>query len=328
MSWFNLAELKSETKKIENKFNLSLKPRTIDEFIGCENIKKIIKISISAAKNSGLLFGHTLLVGPRGMGKTTLAELICKEMSAEYKLISGRSIRNIADLNSLMLFSVPDNGFLIIDEIHGIDTQISDLLHSCMDDFTYTYTDAKHRAVTIDTPVFNLIGCTTEEGRLSPPFYSRFRKKFYLEPYSALQVQSILMGVARNNKIIIDSAAAYEIATRSQNTPRIGLLHLINIYEYAIKNNKGKIDSGVVSECMQLHGLDDLGLNPQQRAIINVLDSSPLGVENIAARTNLSTESITAFYEPYLLQIGLIERTPRGRVLTAAGRKYKSAIRI
>lgn len=319
----------SEIKKPENKLNLSLKPKSLDEFIGCENIKKIIRISVAASRSSGLPFGHTLIVGSRGYGKTTLAELICKELGAPYRVISGRSIKNIADLNSLMLFGIPGkgNGFLVIDEIHGISTQISDLLHQAMDDFSYSYADSKHEMITIDTERFNLVGCTTEEGKLSAPFYSRFRKKFFMEPYSPLQIQSIILGVAKNNKIACDSQAAYELAVRSQNVPRIGILHLINVFEYATRFGAGKVDSKTVSACMDLHQIDSFGLNPQQRIIIKTLDSIPLGIQSLESRTGISQESILNFYEPYLLQIGFVERTTRGRVLTLAGKNYKAAMK-
>lgn len=317
-----------DIKKVENKLNLSLKPKSLDEFIGCENIKKIIKISVSAVKSSGFPFGHTLIVGPRGYGKTSIAELICKELNAPCRIISGRSIKNIADLNSLMLFGIPGNGdgFIIIDEVHGISTQISDLLHQAMDDFSYSYADSSHEMITIDTVHFNLIGCTTEEGKLSPPFFSRFRKKFFMEPYSTLQIQSIIMGVAKNNKIQIDSEAAYEIAVRSQNVPRIGILNMINVFEYATKYCNGKIDCDTVSSCMDLHQIDSCGLNPQQRIIIKTLNSIPLGVQNLAQRTGISEEAILNIYEPYLLQIAFIERTARGRILAPAGKRYKDSL--
>lgn len=317
-----------EIKKVENKLNLSLKPNSLNEFIGCDNIKKIISISVSAAKSSGFAFGHTLIVGPRGYGKTTIAEIICKELEAPYKIISGRSIKTIADLNGLLMFGIPGkgDGFLIIDEIHGISTQISDLLHQAMDDFSYSYADSHHEMITIDTEHFNLLGCTTEEGKLSPPFFSRFRKKFFMEPYTSLQIQSIIMGVAKNNKIQIDSGAAYELAVRSQNVPRIGILNLINVFEYATKYGGGKIDSAIVTACMDLHQIDGYGLNPQQRIIIKTLNSNPLGIQNLTQRTGISEEAILNIYEPYLLQIGFIERTPRGRILTAAGKKYRDSI--
>ena len=316
-------------KKNENRFNFNLKPKSLSEYVGAENIKKIINISISAVKKSNITLGHILIMGQRGTGKTTLAELICKELHATPRIIGAGAIKTIADLNSLMLFGIPDDGygFLIIDEIHNLPVQISDLLHSAMDEFTYSYSDAHHNIKNIDTPRFSILGCTTEEGKLSSPFRSRFRKQFFLEPYTPLQLQSMIMAVAKNNKISIDSDAAYEIAIRSQNIPRNAIVvNLLNVYEFALQTD-GKINSDVVSACMDLHQIDERGLSQQHRLILKSLDSKPLGIQNIAQRTGISETSILKDYEPYLIQIGFIERIPvRGRILTELGRKYKNSI--
>ncbi len=312
--------------KSDNRFNFKLKPKSLSEYVGAENIKKIINISLSAVKRSSIPLGHILIMGQKGLGKTTLAELICKELNAKPHVVGAGAIKTIADLNSLMLFGIPDDGygFLIIDEIHNIPTQISDLLHGAMDDFAYSYSNARHDIITIDTPRFSIIGCTTEEGKLSPPFRSRFRKQFFLEPYTPLQLQSMIMAVAKNNKIPIDSDAAYEIAIRSQNIPRNAIVvNLLNVYEYALQTD-GKINSEIVMECMDLHQIDDRGLTQQHRLILKCLDSKPLGLQNIAQRTGISEVSILKDYEPYLIQIGFIERISRGRILTAEGRNYKN----
>lgn len=301
-----------------------LKPKSLQEYVGCDNIKKIINIAISAVKNSGLMFGNTLLVAQRGMGKTTLAEIICKELNAQYRLVSGKAIRNVMDLNSLMT-SLPVNGFLIIDEVHGLRQEFTDLLHQAMDNFSYTYANVDHRIITIQTPPFSLIAATTSEGKLSAPFLSRFRRRLYLESYTPLNLQTIIMTCAKNSNISIDSRSAYEIAIRSNGVPRLALNNFLNVYEYS-KSNGGKINLELTEGALGLHGIDSYGLNQQQRQIIKILDSTPLGVQNLESRTGISQESILNFYEPYLLQIGFIERTSRGRVLTAAGKKYKATM--
>ncbi len=309
---------------VQNKFTLSLRPKSLNEYIGCDNTKKILNIAISAVRSSGLL-GHTLLVGQRGMGKTTLAELICTELKLPYRLVGGSAIRTVADLNSLMV-SLPMNGFLIIDEVHGLRKEFTDLLHQAMDSFAYTYSNIDHHIITIKTPPFSLIAATTSEGKLTAPFLSRFRRRLYLEPYTPLNLQSIVMNCAKNNGLSIDSRSAYEIAVRSNGVPRIALNNFQNVYEYS-KSTGGKMDIKTTEDALALHGIDSYGLNPQQRQIVKILDTVPLGLQNIESRTGISPESILNFYEPYLLQIGFIERTSRGRILTPAGKKYKATMR-
>lgn len=311
---------------LENRFSLSLRPKSLDEYIGCENTKKIVNIAISAVKSSGLLFGHTLLVGQRGMGKTLLAELVCSELNAPYRVVGGSAIRNVADLNSLMV-NIPQNGFLIIDEVHGLRKDFTDLLHQAMDGYSYTYSNLDHKIITIRTPPFSLIAATTSEGRLTPPFLSRFRRRLYLEPYTPLNLQTIVMNCAKSNNLSIDSRSAYEIAVRSNGVPRLVLNNFQNVYEYS-KSNGGKMDLKTTMDALILHGIDSYGLNQQQRQILRILDSTPLGLQNLESRTGISQESILNFYEPYLMQIGFIERTPRGRILTASGKKYKNIIKL
>lgn len=311
---------------VQNTFTISTKPKSLNEYIGCDNTKKIISIAISAVKNSGLMLGHTLLVGPRGMGKTTLAELICDALNMPYRLVTGAAIRTVLDLNSLLI-GLPANGFLIIDEVHGLRKEFTDLLHQAMDSFSYTYSNIDHRVISIKTPQFSLIAATTSEGKLTAPFLSRFRRRLYLEPYTPLNLQSIVMNCAKNNNIFIDSRSAYEIAIRSNGVPRIALNNFQNVYEFSKSTNEGKIDLKTTEEALSLHGIDSYGLNQQQRQIVKILDTVPLGLQNIESRTGISPESILNFYEPYLLQIGFIERTARGRILTPAGKKYKALIR-
>lgn len=319
-----MIKLQPQKDKKDTKLSLSLRPRSLSEYIGCENTKRILTIAISAAKSSGLLFGNTLLVGQRGMGKTTLAELICKELNAPYRIVGGSAIRTIMDLNSLMV-NLPENGFLIIDEVHGMRKEFTDLLHQAMDNFSYTYSDDDHNVITIKTPAFSLIAATTSEGRLTAPFLSRFRRRLYLEPYTPLNLQSIVINCAKNNGLSIDSDGAYEIAIRSNGVPRHALNNFQNVLEYSLRYG-GKMDLKTTRDALAMHGIDQYGLNAQQRAIIKTLDTVPLGLQNIESRTGISQESILNFYEPYLLQIGFIERTSRGRVLTTAGKKYKSTI--
>jgi Holliday junction DNA helicase RuvB len=313
----------------KNRFNFNLRPRSLSEYVGNDNIKRIIRIAVAATKKPPFIpFGHVLIMGPYGHGKTALAELICKEFNAKPNIIGAGNLKTITDLNTLMLFGIPedDYGFIIIDEIHNIDDSISDLLHSAMDNFTYSYSDSGHNIINIDTKRFTLIGCTTREGKLSQPFRSRFRKPFYLEPYTPLQIRSMVLAAAKNNNISIDGDAAYEIAIRSQNIPRTAIdINLLNCYEFALQTD-GIITPEIVTDCMGLHQIDDRGLTQQQRLIIKTLNSKPMGLHNIAGRTGMDILSILDYYEPYLIKIGLVEKDGRGRFLTDAGKKYKDSL--
>lgn len=297
-------------------------PTSLKEYVGNENIKEIIAITINACKEKHLQLAHILITGQRGTGKTTLATLIAKELKLSYKVVSGEAIASLAQLTDILVNNLPD--IVIIDEIHRIKPEFSDMLHQAMDDFKYTYMDEDDVMRTAHLKHFTLVGCTTDDGKLTIPFYSRFAKKFHLQLYSVSNLQRIIMNVAKNNKISIDSAAAYEIARRSNRVPRNAVIHFQNVYEYAIKHNRGNINHDVVCATLNLHEIDEYGLTAVQREVLRALSlaKAPLGVDNLAQRVGVGKEALVSLYEPYLMSIGFIVRTSMGRKITALGERH------
>jgi len=312
---------KNKDKPIINRSSVLINrtPSSLANYIGNEKIKQIIQITIDACREKNLLLSHMLITGPRGTGKTTLATLIAKELGLSYKIISANAIETLADLNDLFVFNLPQ--LLAIDEIHNIKPAFSDMMHSAMDSFEYSYSDEDGHLVTVPIQPFTLIGLTTAEGRLTVPFHSRFVKKYHLMPYTPVNLQKIIMNVGRNNNIEIDTAGAYEIAVRSNGIPRNAILQFQNVYEYAIKYNKGIINHNMASSALRLHEIDPRGLGVVQREILKALSKAtkPLGEANLCQRIGIDKESLLNIYEPYLLSIQFVERKSTGRVITQAG---------
>jgi Holliday junction DNA helicase RuvB len=304
-----------------------LYPTRLSDFVGNEQAKKIISVTIDAFRTSHMQPPHILFLGPRGFGKTALAVLVAKELGLSYRLVSAKAIENLNDLNNLMHLKLPE--ILILDEIHGLKHSLSDLMHQAMDTYEYSYTDEKHVLRTIKTRPFSLLAMTTDEGRLTDPFRSRFRKIITLKPYTTAELQIIIMNAARNNRILIDNTAAFELAARCNGVPRLALRNLQNAYEYALKSGgSGKVDYKTACDSLELNDIDPRGLCWQQRTILQCLDSHPLGIDNIANRIGVSRLAIETFYEPFLMEIGFIEKTRLGRVLTDIGKKYKIVMKL
>jgi Holliday junction DNA helicase RuvB len=301
--------------------NLNLAPRSLDEYISNESIRKIIAISISACKDRGLSLGNVLLTGQRGTGKTTLASLIAKELRLEYRIISATAIRKMSDLNALFLSNLPP--ILIIDEIHNLEPAFTDAFHEVIDSASYTYIE-DGMLNTVNVGPINFIGTTTDEGRLTSPMLSRFGKKYHLQLYSPMNLQKILMNIAKNNNIVIDSSGAYEIAIRSGKVPRNAVLHFVNVYEFALKYNNGRINRKIVLDCLLLHGIDLAGLNDVQRDILRILSRTqkPIGQESLSQISGVGSEALVRLYEPPLLAAGFIRRSSTGREITPQGRAH------
>jgi Holliday junction DNA helicase RuvB len=297
-----------------DRFNLNLYPTSLSEYIGNEQIKTIIAISINACKEKKLNVGHMLITGPRGTGKSTLARLIAIELGLTYKIISANAIDKLNDLN-ILFTNLPQ--MLIIDEIHNIKPAFSDLIHEALDNYIFTYADEDNQMVTIKLKPFTMVGITTDEGKLTAPLYSRFQKKYHLMPYTPINLQKIVMNISKNNNIDISADAAYEIALRSGGIPRIAIVHFV-------RYNKGIINHKYTIDCLDLHGIDKKGLNNIQREILKTLSSSktPMGVENLSQRIGVGVEALTKIYEPPLLSIGFIKRSSTGREITNAGRAH------
>lgn len=306
----------------EQEFENVLRPKDFANYVGQERLKQNLKLAIQAAKKRGEPLDHVLLYGPPGLGKTTMANVIAHEMGAQIKVTSGPAIAHGGDLASL-LTNLQDGDILFIDEIHRLNRQVEEVLYSAMEDFKLDIMIGKGpsaRSLRLDLPKFTLLGATTRTGALAAPLRDRFGMLHRLEFYTSDEIQKIIERAAAILQVRIKSEAAKELATRARLTPRIANRLLKRVRDYADVNGDGIIDAVINHKALALLEIDELGLDPADRmlllAIIDSHRGGPVGVETIAALTAEERGTIEDFYEPYLMQIGLLERTPRGRKVT------------
>ncbi|MDB5166341.1 MAG: ruvB [Candidatus Saccharibacteria bacterium] len=312
-----------ETEPGEQELENTLRPRDFENYIGQERLKQNLKLAIEATKKRGEPLDHVLLYGPPGLGKTTMASVIAHEMGAQIRITSGPAIERAGDLASL-LTNLQDGDILFIDEIHRLNRSVEEVLYSAMEDFKLDIMLGKGpsaRSLRLDLPRFTLIGATTRTGALAAPLRDRFGMIHRLEFYKPEEVQRIISRTADILGARIEPAAALTLAERSRLTPRIANRLLKRVRDFADVNGDGFIDGATSQRALQLLEVDELGLDPADRmlliAIIENYDGGPVGVETLAALTAEERSTIEDFIEPYLLQIGLLERTPRGRKVTA-----------
>lgn len=306
----------------EQQIEVSLRPKTFADYIGQERLKKNLELAIEAAKKRGETIDHVLLYGPPGLGKTTMASVIATEMGAQIRVTSGPAIERAGDLASL-LTNLQDGDILFIDEIHRLHRSVEEVLYSAMEDFKIDIMLGKGpsaRSLRLDVPKFTLIGATTRTGNLAAPLRDRFGHVYRLEFYKPDEIRQIISRAAGILDAQIDDEAAGQLADRARLTPRIANRLLKRVRDYADVNGDGIIDTDITRRAMQLLEIDVLGLDPADRqmllAIIENHRGGPVGVETIAALTGDERATIEDFIEPYLMQIGLLERTPRGRKVT------------
>ncbi len=307
----------------EQELEQTLRPSDFMNYIGQERLKKNIKLAIDASKKRGEPLDHILLYGPPGLGKTTMASVIAHEMNAQIKITSGPAIERAGDLASL-LTNLADQDILFIDEIHRLNRSVEEVLYSAMEDFKLDIMLGKGpsaKSLRLDIPRFTLIGATTRTGALAAPLRDRFGMIHRLDFYSPQEVQKIIIRAAGILGIKIDDAAAETLAERSRLTPRIANRLLKRVRDYADVNGDGIIDSSISMQALALLEIDELGLDPADRMILRTIIENyaggPVGVETLSALTSEERTTIEDFIEPYLLQIGLLERTPRGRKVTS-----------
>jgi Holliday junction DNA helicase RuvB len=312
----------------EEEIEITLRPRDFENYIGQTRLKKNLQLAIAAATKRGEPLDHVLLYGPPGLGKTTMASVIANEMGAQIRITSGPAIERTGDLASL-LTNLQDGDILFIDEIHRLHRSVEEVLYSAMEDFKLDIMLGKGpsaRSLRLDLPKFTIIGATTRTGALAAPLRDRFGMIHRLEFYTPEEITQIIKRAAKILNIKIEPKAAKELAQRARLTPRIANRLLRRVRDYADVNGDGIIDTEINTQALALLEVDDLGLDPADRmllaAIIDNYNGGPVGVETLAALTAEERSTIEDFHEPYLMQIGLIERTPRGRKVTSKAYKH------
>lgn len=308
----------------------SLRPKDFENYIGQDRLKKNLLLAITAAKKRDEPIDHVLLFGPAGLGKTTMATVIANEMGRAVRITSGPAIERAGDLASI-LTNLEDNDILFIDEIHRLHRSVEEVLYSAMEDFKLDIMLGKGpsaKSLRLDLPKFTVIGATTRTGSLAAPLRDRFGIQHRLEFYTDEEIARIIRRAAKILKIDIDEEASLFLAKRARLTPRIANRLLKRVRDYAEVHGKGKVDIDIAKKAMDMLEIDDLGLDPaDRRVLVTIIDNhggGPVGVGTLAAVTGDEQSTIEDFFEPYLLQVGLIERTPRGRKATHKAYKHLS----
>ena len=307
---------------IEEKIENSLRPQTLDEYIGQTKVKENMKIYIEAAQKRGEPLDHCLFYGPPGLGKTTIANIIANEMKSNIKITSGPAIEKPGDLAAI-LTNLSEKDVLFIDEIHRLSKNVEEILYPALEDFTLDIVIGKGpsaKSIRIDLPKFTLIGATTKAGSLTTPLRDRFGIIHKLELYTPEDLSTIVTRSAKILGIDIDKNASYEIARRSRGTPRLANRLLKRVRDFAEVKYDGKITKDVASFALDLLEVDKFGLDQNDRnilmTIIEKFQGGPVGLDTLAASIGEDSGTIEDVYEPYLVQNGFVIRTPKGRMVT------------
>ncbi len=317
----------------EEELELCLRPQKLSQYIGQNKVKEVLNIFIESAKMRNQPLDHVLLSGPPGLGKTTLANIISNEMGVNIRVTSGPAIERAGDLAAI-LTNLNENDVLFIDEIHRLNKTVEEIMYPALEDFALDIIIGKGpsaRSIRLDLPKFTLIGATTRSGMLASPLRDRFGVMCNLDFYEAVDLKEIVLRSAGIIDIQIDEKGAEEIAKRSRGTPRIANRLLKRVRDYAIVKSKGIIDLITADKALKMLEIDEIGLDKLDRRILNTIidfyKGGPVGLDTLAASIGEEKGTIEDVYEPYLLQIGYLSRTPRGRVVSESGYKHVKKIR-
>ncbi|MEI7690241.1 MAG: Holliday junction branch migration DNA helicase RuvB [bacterium] len=320
--------LDSEEFVEEKKFEEALRPSKFSEYIGQEKAKEGLKIAIGAAKSRKEPIDHVLIYGPPGLGKTTLANVISHEVNTNIRTTSGPAIERAGDLASI-LTNLQENDILFIDEIHRLNRVVEEVLYPAMEDFVLDIVIGKGpaaRSIRLDLPKFTLIGATTRVGLISSPLRDRFGLVYNLDFYNSEEIDKIVNRSAKILGVKIDHNGAKEIATRARKTPRIANRLLKRVRDYAQVKANGEITEDIARQSLDMLEVDSLGLdNTDRRLLKTIIDNfggGPVGLSTLSAATSEEIDTIEDVYEPYLIRIGFLERTPRGRKVTNHAYKH------
>lgn len=328
MEEFDERLLSARTISAEDDTERSLRPHRLTEYVGQENVKELLKVYIEAAKQRGDALDHVLLYGPPGLGKTTLANIIAAEMGVSIRITSGPALEKTGDIVAL-LTNLQEGDILFIDEIHRLSRTVEEVLYPAMEDFEFDIIIGKGpsaRSIRFDLPKFTLIGATTRSGQLTSPFRDRFGVLFRLELYTVGELARIVTRSADILGIKIDPEGAEEIASRSRGTPRIANRLLKRVRDFAQIMGDGTITKSIARQALLKLNIDEIGLDNTDRnmleAMIRSFNGGPVGLDTLAAMIGEEAITIEDVYEPYLMQLGFINRTPRGRVVTPAAYRH------
>lgn len=318
----------------ENNIDQTLRPRALSDFVGQSRIKENLAIFMEAAKMRKEPLEHVLLYGPPGLGKTTLAHIIGNEMGANVKVTTGPAIEKSGDLAAILTNLEPGD-VLFIDEIHRLNRVVEEVLYPAMEDFVLDIVIGKGpsaKTLRIDLPKFTLIGATTKVSRLSAPLRDRFGNVYHLDFYEESDIDKIIRRAAQILNVSFSEDCSLDIARRARRTPRIANRILKRVRDFAEVKNDGKITQNVVLDALKLLNIDDLGLDQMDRlillTIIEKFNGGPVGLNTIAAATSEEIDAIEDVYEPFLLQLGFLNRTVRGRIVTDAAYKHLNIKKI
>lgn len=308
---------------IESEEEISLRPKRLDEFVGQDRVRERLRISVEAAEKEGRALDHVLISGPPGLGKTTLAGVIAHEMGVPLRITSGPALERPGDLAAI-LSNLQTGDVFFIDEIHRLPRVVEEVLYPAMEDFQLDIVLGKGptaQSIRLDLPRFTLVGATTRKGKVTAPLRDRFGIEEKLDFYEPSELATIIRRSAGIIGVVTDDAAAELIARRSRSTPRIANRLLARVRDFAVARASGFIDEDVASRALEIFEVDELGLDKVDRAILEAVTSrfegGPVGLSTLAIAVGEEPETVEDAYEPFLLQSGLLKRTPRGRMATA-----------